>query len=345
MAPGVRTLRAAAVVLAACSGLAHADNGSDAESSLVASARKEGSIALYSTLTVNDSQALSAAFERRYGVKVLGWRSNGDKIVQRALAEARSGRFEADVFEMNGPQMEILHREKLLTRFDSPALRDIPANAFPAHREYVADRFAFYVMAFNTRLIPPAQAPGSYEEVLDPKWRGKIGLEATDAVWFAAVVKAMGEERGLDYFRKLAAMNPSMRTGHILLAQLVASGEVPLTLTAYNNNVETLKKKGAPIEWRALQPAFGRPSSIGVARHAVHPHAAVLFADFVLSREGQEILRKANRVPSSTAVESALNRFAYQVIDPAIVLDEWQKWNRLWSALFLEGRGEKGAGR
>src|SRR6185503_3178242 len=101
------------------------------------------------------------------------------------------------------------------------------------------------------------------------------------------------------------------------------------------------KEKGAPIEWRALQPAFGRPSSIGLAKRAAHPHATLLFVDFVLSREGQEILRTANRVPSSRAVESPLNRFDYRVIDPAIVLDEWEKWSRLWSTLFLEGRDLK----
>jgi iron(III) transport system substrate-binding protein len=314
------------------------DESADREASLAAGAKKEGSVVLYSTLTVSDAQALGAAFERKYGVKVMAWRGGGEKIVQRAMTEARAGRYDADVFEMNGPQMEILYREKLLEEFRSPAFRDIPPAAFPPHRHYVADRFAFYVMAFNTRLIKPDEAPRSYEDVLDPKWRGKIGLEATDAVWFAAVVKAMGEERGLAYFHKLAAMKPDMRTGHILLAELVAAGEVPLTLTAYNNNVETLKKKGAPIEWRALQPAFGRPSSIGPARHPAHPHAAALFVDFVLSREGQEILEKANRVPASRAVPSPLNRFDYRLIDPAIVLDEWDKWSRLWSRLFLGGR-------
>lgn len=129
-----------------------------------------------------------------------------------------------------------------------------------------------------------------------------------------------------------------MRTSHILLAELVAAGEVPFTLTAYKNNVETLKKKGAPIDWKPLQPAFGRPSSIGLAKNAPRPHAALLFADFVLSREGQEILRAANRVPASLAVESPLNRFKYELIDPVIVLDEWDKWSRLWSQLFLGGK-------
>jgi iron(III) transport system substrate-binding protein len=109
-------------------------------------------------------------------------------------------------------------------------------------------------------------------------------------LWFAALVKAMGEEKGIAYFRKLAAMKPEIRHGHIHTAQLVASGEVPFFITAYNNNMETLKLKGAPVDWKPLQPAFGQAAAIGVSRYAPHPYAALRFTEFVLSREGQEIL-------------------------------------------------------
>jgi iron(III) transport system substrate-binding protein len=312
-----------------------------ADAGLVQAARKEGTVSFYTTLTVNDARALIEAFERRHGVKVSLWRAGSEKIVQRATTEARAGRHDADVFEMNGPQMEILHREKLLARFDSPVLRDIPEAALPAHREYVPDRFAFYVLAYNTRIVKPSDVPASYEDLLKPEWRGRIGIEASDVVWFAALARAMGEERGLAYFRKLAASKPDLRTGHILIAELLAAGEIPITLTAYNNNIETLRRKGAPVQWKALQPAFGRPSAIGIARRAPHPNAAALFTEFVLSREGQEILASLNRVPSSRAVPTSLNRFDYRLIDPAIVLDEWDKWSRLWSQLFLGGKEVK----
>jgi iron(III) transport system substrate-binding protein len=315
--------------------------GADRERLLLEGAKKEASVVVYSTLTVADMTTLGEAFERKYGVKVMAWRGNGDKIVQRAMTEARSGRYDADLFEMNAPQMEMLYREKLLGEFHSPAFADIPAAAFPPHRHYVADRFAFYVLAYNTRMIKPSEAPASYEEMLDPKWRGKLGLEAGDVAWFAAVTKAMGEEKGLAYFRHLAAMKPQLRTGHILLAELVAAGEIPMTPTAYNNNVETLKKKGAPIDWKPLAPAFGRATSVALSRRAPHPHAALLFADFLLSRDGQEILQRANRVPSNSTVASNLNNFRYELVDPLIMLDEWQKWSRLWSALFLGGKDVK----
>jgi iron(III) transport system substrate-binding protein len=130
------------------------------------------------------------------------------------------------------------------------------------------------------------------------------------------------------------------------MGQLVASGEVPLAINIYNHNAERLAVQGAPIRWKALTPTFGRPNSVGLARRAAHPHAALLFADFLLSPEGQTILKERNRVPSSRAVNSHLNDFPFETIDPVITLDEAEKWSKLWSDLFLRGqrvpKGEEG---
>jgi iron(III) transport system substrate-binding protein len=133
-------------------------------------------------------------------------------------------------------------------------------------------------------------------------------------------------------------MKPQVRSGHTLMGQLVASGEIPLAANLYNHNAERLVVQGAPIRWKALAPTFGRPNAVGVARHATHPHAALLFADFLLSREGQTILKARNRVPASRAVNSPLNAFPFEMIDPAITLDEEDKWSALWSELFLGGQ-------
>jgi iron(III) transport system substrate-binding protein len=129
-----------------------------------------------------------------------------------------------------------------------------------------------------------------------------------------------------------------MRSGHTLMAEMVAAGDVVMAADAHVQGIARLKGKGASIDWKPLQPAFGQPSSVGVANRAPHPHAALLFADFILSKEGQEIIKARNRVPVSLAVDSPLNKFKYQVIDPTITLDEWDKWSKLWSNLFLGGK-------
>jgi iron(III) transport system substrate-binding protein len=148
----------------------------------------------------------------------------------------------------------------------------------------------------------------------------------------------MGEKKGLDFFRKLAQMKPQVRTGHTLLAELVASGEIPLVATIYNHNAERLLVNGAPIKWKALDPTFGRPNAVAVAKRAPRPHAALLFVDFMLSPEGQELIKQRNRVPASTAVETNLNKFPFHMIDPVVVLDEQEKWEKIWSELFLKGQ-------
>jgi len=286
--------------------------GADRDKRLVEGARKERQAVLYSTMTVADGKALAAAFERKYGVRAVHWRASAEKIVTRAVAEARARRYEADVYETSSHRMDALYRERLLEDFHTPVLGDIVPEAFPrGHRQYVAARFAFFVMGYNTNLVKASELPATYEDLLQPRWMERITIEGTDMLWFAAVAKAMGEEKGIAYFRKLAAMKPVIRNSHILVAQLVASGEVPFFLTAYNNNIETLKLKGAPVEWKPLQPAFGQAASIGVSKYAPHPHAALLFTEFVLSKEGQEILKAANRVPTSTLVDSPLNKFQY----------------------------------
>jgi len=316
--------------------------GADRDARLAEGAKKERELLLYSTMTVADAKALASAFERKHGVRVNHWRGSAERIVSRAVAEARARRHEADVFETSSHRMEALYRERLLEDFHTPALSDIVPEAFPrGHRQYVADRFAFFVMGYNTNLVKREELPATYDELLQPRWTGRITIEGTDVLWFAAVAKAMGEEKGLAYFRRLAAMKPVIRNSHILTAQLVASGEVPLFLTAYNNNMETLKLKGAPVDWKPLQPAFGQAAAIAVSKHAPHPHAALLFTGFVLSREGQEILKSANRVPTSSLVDSPLNKFKYEIISPTLALDEGDKWDKLFSNLFLGGQAVK----
>jgi iron(III) transport system substrate-binding protein len=312
--------------------------GADRDKRVLEGAKKEGKVVVYTSLNLKDSVPISEVFEKKYGVKIELWRSSSEKVLQRAVTEARAGRHSVDAFELNGPELEALYREGLLEEYYSPQFVNIPASAFPKHRHYAADRFNFFTIGYNTNLVKPADVPKSYEDLLDPRWVGRIGIEASDTDWFGSLVKAMGEEKGLAYFRKLARMKPQIRTGHTLIAELVAAGEIPLAVDIYNHNAERLKVKGAPIDWKPLTPTFGRPNAVAMAKHAERPHAALLFADFMLSLEGQKLLKKRNRVPASNKVDSNLNDFPYQMIDPAVVLDESEKWEKIWGDLFLQGR-------
>ena len=240
--------------------------GADREQRLIEGAKKEKQVVVYTSLNTKDSVPITQAFEKKYGVKVELWRSSSEKVLQRALTEARAGRHAVDAFELNGPEMEALYREGLLEEFWSPHFKTLPPAAFAKHKHYVADRFNFFTIAYNTNLVKPNEVPNSYEDLLHPRWVGKIGIEASDDDWFASIVKHMGEDKGLAFFRKLAQMKPQLRTGHTLLAELVAAGEVPVGLTMYNSNIVSLKRKGAPIDFVPVQPVAARPQGVAQER-------------------------------------------------------------------------------
>jgi iron(III) transport system substrate-binding protein len=308
---------------------------------LPASWAQEKTVVLYTSLAPTESGPLAQAFEKKTGIKVELWRALSEKVVQRAVTETRAGRFAFDVVETNAPEMEMMAREKLFRELNSPHLADLPAGAVPAHRMWIPDRMNFFVVAYNTTKVRREELPKSYLGFLDPKWKGRIGIEATDAEWMATLVKKWGEEAGMANFRKLAEMKPDVRKGHILLAQLVASGEIPVGLTIYNSNAESLKRKGAPIDWVPVEPVVARAQGIAVARHAPHPKEALALVDFVLSPEGQELLNSMGRVPVSTKVRTHMNNFEYTLVDPATVLDEQDKWNKLWDSLFIRADAKR----
>ena len=307
------------------------------EQRLIEGARREGEINLYTSLVVDDVQNLAAAFEKRYGVKLKFWRASSEKVVQRIVTETRANRFDYDVVETNGPELEALYREKLLTPANSPHDANLLPAAIRPHKAWVGTRLNMFVQAYNTSLVKKEELPKSYQDLVNPRWKGRLGIEAEDVDWFGAVVKELGEDKGLKLFRDIVNTNGiSVRKGHTLLAGLVAGGEVPFALTVYNHNAERLKQKGAPIDWYAIPPAFVRPNGMGLSRKPAHPHAAVLFYDFMLSEDGQRILEKGNYVPANTKLENPAQKLPLKFIDPAIVLDESAKWEKLWDEIVVK---------
>ena len=308
----------------------------DREQFLAQGAKKEGEVLLYTSLVPQDLTALAAAFERKYGVKLKTWRANSEKVLQRALTEARAGRNDADLVETNGPQLESLYREKGLQPLRSPHLKDLMAQARPAHGYWVGTRINMFVQSYNTNLVKKDELPKSYAELAHPRWKGRLAIEAEDEDWFAMIVKELGEEAGLRTFREIARVNGfSVRKGHTLLAGLVASGEIPFALTTYSHGTEKMKQRGAPVEWFAIPPAIGRANGIGVVAKPPHPHAAALFVDFLLSPEGQAILQKGGYVPANLRVEDRAQKLPLKFIDPAVILDELDKWKKLWAEIVL----------
>ena len=313
--------------------------GPDRMQKLIEGARKEGELNIYTSAQTDDMGALVSAFEKKYGIKVSVWRASSEKVLQRAIQEARGNRNTMDIAETNGPELESMHREKILTAVKSPHLTDLIAPAIRPHGEWVGTRLNVFVQAYNTKLVKKEEVPKTWEDLANPKWKGKLGIEQEDADWLAGQFAELGEAKAQKVFSDIVKTNGvSVRKGHTLLTQLVVSGEIPLALTVYNYKAEQFKQKGAPIDWFHIGPAIARPNGVAVAAKAPHPHAAVLFYDFEISEEGQKILAGRDFVPTNKKVDTPLNKMPMKFVDARVAIDEYQKWEKLYDELFRKAK-------
>lgn len=309
--------------------------GADRQQLLLDGAKKEGPLALYTSAQSDDMGALVAGFEKKYGLKTTTWRAGSEKVLQRAVTEARGNRHTVDIIETNGPELESMSREKVLAAVKSPYLAQLIPQALRPHGEWVGTRLNVFVQAWNTKLVKKEELPKTWEDLLHPRWKGRLGIEAEDQDWLAGICAELGEAKGLKLFKDIVAANGiSVRKGHTLLTQLVVSGEIPFALTVYNYKPEQLKAKGAPIDWFTIGTPIARANGVGVARAAPNPHAAVLFYDYELSEEGQKILAGRDFVPTSTKVDNPFAKGGLRFVDSGKMLDEGDKWTKLYAELF-----------
>jgi iron(III) transport system substrate-binding protein len=302
-------------------------DGPDRMERLIAGAKKEGALTLYTSIAASDVSLMTSVFERKYGVKVTVWRAANDKVLQRVMAEQSAHRYDVDSIQIASGELEALTRENALQEVRSPSFANLIPGAVPKHRKWAAHYLNVWVQAYNTNKVKKDELPKTYQDLLDPKWKGRLGIEGNNEEWFYTVVDGMGETAGLKFFRDLVATNGlSVNNGHSLLNNLVAAGEVPLALTDYNYMPEQSKQKGAPIDWFVIEPAIARANGIAVSAHAPHPNAATLFYEFILSDDMQRAMSKSGYVPTSRNVESPMKKIPIKLIDSSKALDNSEKW-------------------
>jgi len=311
--------------------------GADRVEKAMAAAKKEGAFTLYTSLAEKDIPPLASAFEKRYGIKMRVWRSASEKVLQRTLTEASGRRYEVDAIHTSALEMEALHRENILQQVVPPHSAELLPGALRPHGEWTATYLSVWVQTYNTHLVKKEDLPRTYQDLLDPKWKGKLGMEAHVPEWYSTVVMDMGEEKGLRFFRELAAGNGiSMRSGHTLLNNLVIAGDVWLALTVYQYMPEAAKRKGAPIDWFVLEPAVARMSGVGIARRAPHPNAALLFYEFMLSGEAQGLLRSMDYIPTTGKLPAPLASRRLTLVDPATAMDQRDKWLKSFEDVLIK---------
>jgi iron(III) transport system substrate-binding protein len=310
---------------------------------LMEGARREGQLTFYNSLT--SLAAAAQAFEKKYPfIKISVWRSDSTTLIKRVTEEHASGRFLADVVETSGAAMALLYKAGVFQEYYSPELvaygDEVKAKG-KSGVYYLADRENYTSLGFNTKLISPAEAPKTYKDLLDPKWKGKMSLAGTSTGvhWVGNVLNVMGRE----YLDKFAAQDVKLQNmSAVALAGLVVSGEVPLSPTTQDSNIFTARKSGAPVEWRPLEPVVANLGSAGMTAKAPHPHAALLFLDYLLSKEGQKVLIDQGLSTPREDVGSLEHKFNKTYLESKYSLEEFDKkfneWEQLLRQLFLRKR-------
>jgi iron(III) transport system substrate-binding protein len=312
------------------------DAAPDRMARLAADAKKEGSLGLYTSRVADDTTPVTDAFTKKYGIAVQVWRASNQDVIQRAVAESRAGRCPADVISSGTPALEPLYREQLLQPIKSPTTSDLMPQALRPHGAWVGISVNIISGAYNTNLVKPDDVPKSYDDLKNPKWKGRLAIEAEDVDWFAALLGKLGEEKGVALFKDIVRTNGiSRRTGHTLLTNMVAAGEVPLAMTVYSYKPEQLARIGAPARALYLPPLIALATGVSVTRCAPHPNAAVLFYEFML-RDGQEVLAKRDIVPTNLKVKPLPAQAEITFMDPVQMLDNGPKWTELWNNIFIK---------
>jgi len=259
----------------------------------VAGAKKEGKVIVYGSLETSTMNILEKLFKQKYGIDIEYWWGSSTKVTDRITTEFRAGKQLFDVTLNHAPLLKIMKKEGIMGKLDSPAFKFFPKEVFdpdvgPAYRNVVIG------IIYNEAYIKPEDAPKSYEDLLDPKWKGKFVMadptrHTTTIQWLASFHKIMGKEKADRYIKGLAAQKPVLASSITPASQKILSGEVPVGF-AFTKYIAIYGKEGAKLDYVKVDKMLGDGQYMGISAKPQHPNAAQLFIDFFLSEEGMKVL-------------------------------------------------------
>ncbi|MBO0869148.1 MAG: ABC transporter substrate-binding protein [Micromonosporaceae bacterium] len=337
MAAGLAALATVGMALAACGGSPTQDAPAAAgaaggaadstyqklnampENQVRAEAIKEakaegGTVSMYTSMNADIADAVTAEFTKQTGIKVTTYRGHSEDVLQRTLQEASANKLAADVVETNFAELDALGNKKIFGAYDGPAGKKIDATYH--YNGWIASRLNILEVGWNTKLVPEQDLPTAWEDLADPKYKGKLTIEQTDSDWYENVTKwwkdhGKSDAEIADLWQKIVG-NAKVVNGHITMAELLAAGQTAINADNYSYEYTVVAKKGAPVKdvgasGKNPVPAFARPNGVGVVAAAKHPAAAWLLEDWMLG-DGQAVfvaqgLTPATKVAGDTTTE------------------------------------------
>jgi iron(III) transport system substrate-binding protein len=304
-------------------------------------AEQEGKLSVYTSNT--DLDDLVKDFEDSVDVTVNVYRGNSESVLQRVLQEQKAQFYGNDVIETNALEMNVAQKQGYFSPYEG-ALRDTVREEGQADG-WTADRFNVFVVGWNTNLVKPGQEPKTFEELADPKWKGKVSMEIGDVDWFTALYQhflkqGKSEQEVTDLFKKIAA-NSKIAKGHTVQGELLSAGQFAVTISSYSHTIDKAAKEGAPVAWKPasgepVQPVVVRPNGIGLMKTSRNPCAAMMFVDYVLTG-GQKVLEKKFRVGATQEAAKAIQGLDVVAVPEQELLDNSKKWDDLYAEVIQSG--------
>jgi iron(III) transport system substrate-binding protein len=314
-------------------------NKPDREKILYEGAKQEGKLMWYTSLTGGPNSEAPKVFETKYpGVQIEVYRGDSDTIIQRVLQESQAKRFLVDSIETTFPVLKVMQEYKLLAPYFSPHLGQYPDEAKEKTDKglvyWATDRESYIGLAYNTNVVQGNAVPKSFDDLLKPDLKGKIGFATSDTG--ARVIAAMLASKGVEFVQKLKTQQITLHSVSArAVLDMVISGELGVSPSVFLSHSRVSIAKGAPIKWVAMDLVPTNAGGVALPLNAPHPYAALLFGDFLLSPEGQKFLGKFG-------LDSATNKppFKRFYAEAGLTAERYEKENEKWEKL-LKDIGKK----
>jgi ABC-type Fe3+ transport system substrate-binding protein len=313
-------------------------------------ARKEGKLLWYTTLIVNQAlKPLKDAFEKKYPfVQVEFHRADSEQLAQRMLAEYQAKRYDVDVLDGTST-IVMLKKAGYMQRYSSPQLSAYPARLKDPQGYWSVPTVYFMTLGYNTKLVAANEVPKTLNDLLHPKWKGKIIWSTSGGsgapLFLGNTLITLGEEKGMAYLRQLATQNIAKSTASArAVLDMVIAEEFAIAINMFNYHAVISRAAGAPVDWQAIEPVPGPVKTLGLAKNSPHSHAAMLLIDFLLSKDGQKIFQEADYLPAHPDVPAKVanlkaggGKFSkVNYMGPELLFEKEEQWVELFQKLFFK---------
>lgn len=305
---------------------------------LVAAAKKEGQLVVYSSTNETEGLPWFKIFEEATGIKVSYIRGSDVQLHARIAIEHRGRQKAWDIVQTASVQQL---PSEIIAAYDPPEAKNISALARAKDSRWFGVYTNYNTPAYNTKFVKREELPRTYEEFAQrPQWAGKVAIDVNDETWLATIYQHYGEAKAKKMVDDIVGtLKPVVIQGHLAVARAVGSGEYWIALNNFLNLTLNVKLAGQPTDFWVLDPVSQQYGMLGISSNAPNPNAAKVAANFMLSRESQSHLAKFGRLPTRTDVETNPKGVLEPVLKAKVITtlptpEEGRKWSKIYDEHF-----------